>query len=437
MTNKASPARGAQSALTDPRNAEEFLRPGRMRLSTLPRPAFLLRADRRFAAALPTGVNRIARSVLPLLAAASALGADYNIVGDLGEAVEEGEVILTRSTAVLGSSTEVARGAITDGRFQLVGEVVNMGRVSLSAKDADGNSRGSTQFVLEPGEIRISHGGRIAGLIADGGYYTQRVVAVWRDTEEYRDVREEYSAVMQAKADLEDGPERDALTDEAVRLYNELTRIRRDALRAIALSDEDPLASLFAIEMGGLSRTEALDRLDQLHALAELPASADALRARTETGIRMAETARTVQVGSTIKDFSAPGLDGKSYALEDSLADNKIVLIEFWASWCGPCRTEVPTLKAALAQYGERGFDIFAFSLDDNREDWEVASEEDGITWVNTCDLKAYDSPIPAQFGVLAIPMNVIVDAEGVILGKYVRGERLLETLDELLPGES
>ena len=153
--------------------------------------------------------------------------------------------------------------------------------------------------------------------------------------------------------------------------------------------------------------------------------------------IRMAETARTVQVGSTIKDFSAPGLDGKSYALEDSLADNKIVLIEFWASWCGPCRTEVPTLKTALAQYGERGFDIFAFSLDDNREDWEVASEEDGITWVNTCDLKAYDSPIPAQFGVLAIPMNVIVDAEGVILGKYVRGERLLETLDELLPGES
>ena len=90
-----------------------------------------------------------------------------------------------------------------------------------------------------------------------------------------------------------------------------------------------------------------------------------------------------------------------------------------------------------MSQYGERGFDIFAFSLDDNREDWEVASEEDGITWVNTCDFKAYDSPVPALFGVLAIPMNVIVDAEGVILEKYVRGERLLETLGELLPDES
>lgn len=385
-----------------------------------------------------TGVRRIVRTVFPLLVAASAVGAEYRIVGDLGEVVEEGEVVLTRSTAVLGSSAEVASAPIADGRFELVGEVVDMGRVSLSAKDADGNSRGSAQFILEPGETRITHGGRVAGLTVSGGHYTQRVVAAWRDTEEYQGVLEDYSRVMDEKADMEEGPERDALTDEAVRLYNALTGIRRDALRAIALSDDDPLASLFAIEMGGLSGTEALGRLDQLQPLDALPKTTiNSLRARIETGIRMRETAQTVQVGSQIKNFSAPGLDGQTYALEDSLARNKIVLIEFWASWCGPCRTEVPTLKTALAQYGERGFDIFAFSLDDNREDWEIASEEDGITWVNTCDFKAYDSPVPAQFGVLAIPMNVIVDAEGVILGKYVRGERLLETLEELLPDKS
>ena len=416
MTNKASAA--TQSVSADPRPV-------------------LLRSGLRLAAAIRTGARRIGRPVLALLAAASAAGADYNIVGNLGELVEEGEVVLTRSTAVLGSSTEVARGTITGGQFQLGGEVVDMGRVSLSVKDANGNSKGSTQFILEPGEIRVSHAGRVAGLIADGGHYTERVVSVWRDTEEYQGVLTDYSAVMDAKADLEEGPEREALMEEAVRLYNELTRIRRDTLREIALSDDDPLASLFAIEMGGLSRAEAIDRLDQLEALADLPASADALRARTETGIRMAETAQTIKVGSRARNFAAPGLDGQTYALEDSLASNRFVLIEFWASWCGPCRTEVPTLKAALEQYGERGFDIFAFSLDDNREDWEVASEEDGITWVNTCDFKAYDSPVPAQFGVLAIPMNVIVDADGIILGKYVRGERLLAMLGELLPDES
>ena len=361
--------------------------------------------------------------------------AEYSIVGDLGDAVEAGEVSLTRSSAVLGSSTEMSRTQIMDGRFRLAGEVPkeSMGRVSLSAKDLDGNSKGSVQFILEPGEIRIGYGGRVAGLTADGGPYNQRVVAVWRNTQDYRRVLDDYARVMDAKADLEEGPEREALTEEAIELYNELTRIRRDALREIAMSDDDPLASLFAMEMGGLGGTAALSRLDQLQAAASLPTAATTLRARTETGIRMSKTAQAVGVGSKVKGFSAPGLDGEVHRLDDMLAMNRVVLIEFWASWCGPCRAEVPTLKTAIDQYGERGFDIFAVSLDDNREDWEEASLEDEITWTNTCDFKAYDSPIPAQFGVLAIPMNVLVNAEGQILAKYLRGEGLLDKLADLL----
>ncbi len=368
-------------------------------------------------------------------ASLAAAAADYIIVGDLGDAVDQGEVVLTRSSAVLGSSTEIARTPIAEGRFRLAGEMSDddMGRVMLSAKDVEGNSKGSVQFILEPGEIRVGHAGRVAGLTAEGGPYNQRVVAVWRDTEEYHQVLDDYAKVMAAKADLEDGPERETLTAEAIRLYNELNRIRRDALREIAMSDDDPFASLFAIEMGGLSRTAALSRLDQLQAVARLPATVTALRARTETGIRMSETAKTVQVGAKVEGFSAQGLDGETYRLDDLLADNQVVLIEFWASWCGPCRAEVPNLRTAVEQYDERGFGIFAFSLDDNREDWEIASAEDEISWINTGDLKAYDSPVPAQFGVLALPMNVLIDGEGVILARNIRGEALLDKLAELL----
>jgi len=308
-----------------------------------------------------------------------------------------------------------------------------MGRVSLVARDIDGNSKGSVAFILEPGVIRVGYGGRVAGLTAEGGPYNQRVVAPWRASPDFRRMLDDYARVMDAKADLDEGPEREAPTEEAIELYNEFMGIRRDALREIAMSDDDPLASLFAMEMGGLGGTAALNRLDQLHAVAELPAAAAVFRARTETGIRMSETAQTVQVGTKIKSFSAPDLNGEMHHLDDLLAANRVVLIEFWASWCGPCRAEVPTLKAAIDQYGERGFDIFAVSLDDNREDWEEASLEDEITWTNTCDFKAYDSPIPAQFGVLAIPMNVLVNAEGEILAKYVRGEGLLDKLAELL----
>ena len=373
-------------------------------------------------------------SAVGVLTAGLAVAADYMIVGDVGDVVEQGEAVLSRSTEVLGSSAEMARVPVVDGRFRMAGKVTNdMGRVSLNVRDADDNSKGSAQFILEPGEIRITHAGRVAGFTASGGPYNDRVVSVWWDTEEYQEVLADYAVVMDAKADMEEGPEREKLTDEAIRLYNELTGIRRTALQEIALAEDDPLASVFAIELGGLGGTEALSRLDQLQVAERLPTTVAALRSRLETSIRMRETSRTVKVGSKVKDFSAPGIDGETYNLADALAANEVVLIELWASWCGPCRAEVPTLKSAVEQYGERGFDIFAFSLDDDREDWIEASEEDVITWINTSDLGAYDSPVPAQFGVLAIPMNVLVDKDGVILAKYIRGEELLGKLDELL----
>ena len=390
--------------------------------------------DTRRARPAASRAGRRAAVLAAALIAIGANGAEYTIVGNLGDAVGDGEAVLSRSTAVLGSTAEIARTPIAEGRFSFSGEITdNMGRVALAAKDPDGNAKGSVQFILEPGEIRIGYGSPVAGLTVAGGHYNQRVISVWRDAEGYREVLDDYGEVMAAKADLEEGPEREALTQEAIDIYNELNGIRREALQAIAESDDDPLASLFAMEMGGLGGTAALARLDQLQAVAELPAAAAAFRSRTETGIRMSKTARTVEVGTRIRDFTAVGLDGETYRLGDSLASNEVVLVEFWASWCGPCRAEVPTLKAAVERFGDKGFDIFAFSLDDNREDWEEASVEDGITWINTCDFNAYDSPVAGQFGVLAIPMNILVDADGIILAKYVRGEELLARLGELL----
>ena len=238
---------------------------------------------------------------------------------------------------------------------------------------------------------------------------------------------------MAAKADLEPGPEQDALIREQLTARNEITRIRASALRAIALADDDPLASFLAIAMGGLSGTQALDRLDALEAIAELPASRDALRARNETLTRIWANTRFIKSGDKVDAFAATGLDGDTYRLEDTLAGNDLVLIEFWASWCGPCRADVPNLKAAVEEYGDRGFAIFAFSLDTDREDWNDASVEDGITWINTCDLKGYDSPTSQQFGVNMLPKNLLVDSDGVVVEVHARGERLMERLSEML----
>ncbi|MCY3819120.1 MAG: TlpA disulfide reductase family protein [Gammaproteobacteria bacterium] len=354
---------------------------------------------------------------------------DYVVVGNLSDAVTSGEVVLTRSSASYGATDEVARGSISGGEFRLAGQIDgDMGVVRLTVEDSAGTTI-SEMFILEPGEIRVRYGGPFLGLLVDGGPYNQRVIGAWRDTDEYRGLQTDYA---KARAGLQDGPGRAASVDEFMQAQTALNQFQFGALRAIALSGDDPLASFFALQMGALGGTDALDRLDELEAVAELPATAGALRSVRETQSRIF-TRRMARVGDMVENFSAPGLDGTIHGLEDALAENEVVLIEFWASWCGPCRADVPHLKNALEQHGGRGFDIFGFSLDADREDWEIASDEDGITWTNTSDLNGYDSPIAAQFGVRMIPLNVLVDAKGEIIALHARQERLLNKLSELL----
>ena len=382
----------------------------------------------------PKGLCAAVLAIAALVDIAHGAAAGYVIVGDVGEAVESGEVTLARPGAAPGASHELTRAPIRDGHFRIVGDVTdNVGVVSLTAEDSAGDHRGSARFILEPGEIRIRYVNPVSGFAADGGPYNQRVIGSWQESDEYQLALADYADVMAAKADLEPGPEQDAFMAEAVRVRNGLTRIRGRALRTIALADDDPLVSFLAIAMGGLSGTQALERLNELEAITQLPASAIDLRTRNETLNRISTRTRFIRAGDKIGDFAAAGLDGETYRLEDALAENKLVLVEFWASWCGPCRADVPNLKAAVEQYGDRGFAVFAFSLDTDREDWEDASLEDGITWINTCDLKGYDSPISEEFAVRMVPMNLLVDTNGVVVDMHARGERLMETLAEML----
>ena len=358
---------------------------------------------------------------------------EYRISGDVGELAQEGRVSLMRSTGTVGSSESLVDVALDNGLFEIRGTLDHGGRVKIQIYDAEDNYAGGQEFILEPGKFRVEHVGGVVGLKVRGGPYNQKLIASWEEGEDYQAALQAYAEVMEVKKDLEEGDEGyQALLDQAWEFFGVLQDVKKEALRAIAQDEEDLLASLYAVELGGLGGEEALARLDALEdALGEHPTLL-ALRSRIRKGMELIDAASQIAEGTQTQDFVVTGLDGNDFSLSEVLQDNQFVLMEFWASWCGPCRIANPDLIEAREEYKDRGFEVFAFSLDDDREDWELASEEDAIPWINTSDLQAYDSPVAAQFGVTVIPMNYLLDKQGVIVAMSLQGEALDNKLAEV-----
>ena len=132
---------------------------------------------------------------------------------------------------------------------------------------------------------------------------------------------------------------------------------------------------------------------------------------------------RGVTVGYAAINFTLPDLNGKEVSL--SSYKGKYVLVDFWASWCGPCRGENPAVVAAYQKYKDKGFDILGVSLDSNKDKWKQAVEKDNLTWTHVSDLKGWQSDVAHKYGVTSIPFNVLLDKDGKIVAKALRGAAL------------
>ena len=145
------------------------------------------------------------------------------------------------------------------------------------------------------------------------------------------------------------------------------------------------------------------------------------------------EKMKATAVGQKFTDFEMETPDGKPVKLSDYVGKGKVVLIDFWASWCGPCRREMPNLVEAYAQYKNKGFEIVGVSLDQSGEAWKDAIQKLNITWPQMSDLKYWNSEGAQLYAVSSIPHTVLIDGEGTIIARGLHGEELQKKLAEVL----
>ncbi len=224
---------------------------------------------------------------------------------------------------------------------------------------------------------------------------------------------------------------------EYSRLQQLLDRIKSNALQTIATDSNNPFESFLAMELGAFSdgaenRSDALPVYDRLVTLFDADRYVKRIskaRDRVVWRIESEENDESLVRGQKAPQFTLASLEGTEVALYDVLDEQELVLIDFWASWCGPCIADFPELKKLYSAYKGLGFEIVGVSIDDSFEDWEGGSLDNELPWVDLGEMAGWRGATARSYGVLAIPKGYLLDSDGCILERNIRPAMLEEVL--------
>ena len=356
---------------------------------------------------------------------------NFKITGTTPD-INNGTYVYLQKIDINNQILNVDTTVIKDGKFSFTEDPVeNSELMALSFQKI----RGNVFFISENEEISIkAYKDSLYTSEVDGGvendvfklYYDDVVTS----NNEKQRLQQEGMAAMQngdtAKVNI---------------IRNEFEQINEaDTRRRIKLIKEHPDRFISIISLSELVGTRAIESSEA----EELFENLDASLKETKKGKRLNEmiaklksqeaAAAQAEIGNKAPAFTAPTPEGGELALADAMG-SKYTIIDFWASWCKPCRQENPNVVSVYNTYHDKGLNIISVSLDraSAKDKWLAAIENDKMDWFHVSNLMEWQDPVARKYGVTAIPATYLIDAEGVIIDKNLRGEALVAKMQELL----
>lgn len=352
----------------------------------------------------------------------------FTISGDLKDLKTEQKVILSYREG----RQQVTDSAVTqNGVFRFDGEIARPTEVDLSLRPLkdDGSmtiekmlSMDKQTFYLEPGQITVKGSAKMAGAEITGGATQKDYNLLQQQLKGLKQQMAPLSKQMIALYLAKDDSAQKALRPQLAAIRKEMIKIEDQFI----YQHPDSYVSFDMVK----SKAGVIDATTFEPYFNALSQRFKQSKEGQELGHRL-DIARKIDIGQPALGFTQNNQEDEPVSLASF--KGKYVLVDFWASWCGPCRAENPNVVKAYNKFKDRNFEIIGVSLDDKKAPWLAAIEKDGLPWVHVSDLKGWNNAVAKEYDVKAVPQNFLIDPEGKIIAKNLRGEQLDKTLTELI----